>query len=1107
MIKKALTSLVIIGAFIQLAAQENPVRNWHEMMLDPNTSFFETQKAFYDYWQGKKPEKGTGYSVFKRWEHYWENRINQDGSFPASSQKEHAYQQFLLDNPVDSRMKSGQVAWQELGPRNRNGRLGYMGIGRVNAIAFHPTDPETIYLGAPAGGFWITHDGGTSWTTTTDGMVTMGVSAILVHPEDPNRILIGTGDRDGGNDWGVGTMISEDGGQTFAISNEGMGEITVGFFAHHETDPNIVLAAGNGGIFKTTDFGRTWMKVTNDADNYRDIKYKPGNMDIAYASSNVGFFKSTNGGTTWTRVTQGISASGRIVIGVSAAAPERVYLVIGGTFQGCFLSTDSGNSFAMQSNSPNILGGAYAGDDDRNQSWYDLIILADPNNADILHVGGINIWRSDDAGKTWTITGHWWGDRTNEVHADHHTIAYNYLNNRIYEGNDGGIYWTDNQGATWNDISIGLGIGQMYKLAVSHTNRYKTMAGFQDNGSATLTENGWSTTGGGDGFECAIDPFTDSYSYSSVYYGSITRWVNNADSRQVAGEGVNGITESGAWVTPYALSEWDGNTMIIGYKNIWISRNIKDNSGIRFRKISDNLGGSNSTNCSVVETSPVDSSLFYFVRGDGRVFRTENLLANNPVWIDLTSLKPAGGNPSDLECHPYQRNVIYMTLGSRVYKSEDLGVSWTDLTMNLPDLPVNDVVYDRSSDEGLYVATDAGVYYRHAGMDSWVLHGQALPASVEVTELEIFYDRINRSGCRLKASTYGRGMWEVELAEAGDSHLPPYFLNAYKDQSDIELVWNPPYFPNKVTGYTIYRNGVVITTTSGNSYLDRNVPDKISFTYTVTANYLDGTESDHSNPVYIQAPISLPYEQNFEEGTQGWKTISNFNNWTLGTAADHHITGNDGTFYAILSAYAGATDHVTDYVFTPQIDLSEYADQTVSLHFNHAFRVYRDYDKFSVVYRTSPDRDWVSIEDLEATATNRWTWAEKTVDLPEEALVDGVQLGFWYDDSNEHAWGAAFDDVQLFINTTGVELPLLQGTMAVYPNPARGSFMVDFENEKADRVNLSVYDVQGRLVFEQNYPGDGIRFIRMIQPGLAAGQYQLVCRFGDQKHTQTLIIK
>lgn len=1082
-------------------------RSWYDMMLDPNTNFFETQKAFYDFWEGKTPEKGMGYSVFKRWEYYWRSRIDENGNFPESSHVSAEYSRFVKENPFSPGLKSSEPIWQELGPRNRNSRLGYMGIGRVNAIAFHPTDEQTIYLGAPAGGFWITHDGGENWESHTDILPTLGVSAIAVHPGNPDRILIGTGDRDGGNDWGIGTMISEDGGISWETSNTGIGEITVGYFAHHETDPNTILAAANGGIFKTTDFGQTWIRTTADTDNYRDIKYKPGDMNTAYASSNIGFYRSTDGGDSWSQITNGITASGRIVIGVSPAAPEKVYLVIGGTFKGCFLSQTSGASFTLRSDSPNILGGAYAGDDSRNQSWYDLTIHIDPLNASIVHVGGINTWRSNDGGQTWTITSHWSGDRANEVHADHHCVVYNHLNNRMYDGNDGGIYWTADQGESWTDISVGLGIGQMYKLGVSATNRYKTMAGFQDNGSATLTDHGWYTTGGGDGFECMVDPFSDAYSYSSIYYGAINRWFNNSAAQAIAGEGRNGITEKGAWVTPYTLSEWDGNTMIIGYKNIWISRNVKKSGAVDWQKITDNLGGSNNTNCAVVECSVADSSLFYFARHDGKIFRTESLLSN-PVWVEITDNKPANGTPSDLECHPYNRNTVYMTLGARIYKSVDMGDSWDDISFNLPNFSVNDVVYDRSSDEGLYVATDAGVYYKEANQDSWRLFGLNLPASVEVTELEIYYGRSNRNECRLKASTYGRGMWEVELSEIGEITLPPYFLNAYKDRSDVELNWNPPFFPNKVLNYSIYRNGDLIGTVSGTFFLDRNLPETNSLTYQVTANYIGGIESNPSNTVFIQAPIRLPYEQGFEGGADGWKARFTSTGWQLGSSDQLNISGNEGLFFGINSGYVSEDTHVTDYLYTPQIDLSLFEEQTVILKFNHTLRVYRDYDKLSVIYRLDPASDWVVLEELSATAANSWTWQEKQIELPQEALVDGVQIGFLYDDSNQHAWGAGIDDVQLFINTTSVMELELHSNIAIFPNPNQGSFDLQIELNELQKVKLIMVDMQGRKVWENEFMPDGLKTKHHINlTDLPNGNYQLLIYSGKQEFNRMVIIQ
>ncbi len=1085
--------------------------HWQDMMLNRDINFFETQKAFYSWWAGKEPLKGEGFSVFKRCDEYWESRVNENGEFPEPGKVIREYNKYIEAHPEYSRMKSGQPTWLELGPRNRITPLGYMGIGRVNAIAFDPADTSKIYLGAPSGGFWISDDSGETWASYTDPMPTLGVSAILVHPENSDKILIGTGDRDAGNDWGVGTMISMDGGISWEIKNEGMEERTVGMFAHHETNPEIVLAAANGGIYRTTDFGESWIKISpnEDSENFRDIKYKPGNPDVVYASSNVGFYRSNDGGDSWTHITseEGITASGRIVIGVSPANNNLVYLVIGGTFKGCFISRDSGRTFSMQSDSPNILGGAYEGDDDRNQSWYDLVIHVDPFNANIVHTGGINMWRSDDAGVTWKCTGHWWGDRTNEVHADHHTINYNPLNNRMYLGNDGGIYYTDNQGESWTDISVGLGIGQMYKLGVSATNKEKYLAGFQDNGTATHTPDGWKTTGGGDGFECAVDPYSDQYSYTSIYYGSITRRNDRGSSRNLAGEDVNGITEKGAWVTPYCISEWDANTMIIGYKNIWICQNIKSEGTIHWEKISDNLGNSNNTNCKVVETSPADSNLFFFARHDGKLFRTDNLLSK-PLWIDLTDNKPMSGNPTDFECHPYDANIVYMTIGSKVFKSYDKAETWENISGSIPELPVNDIVYDRSSNEGLYVGTDAGVFYKDASMDDWVLYGLELPASVEVSELEIYYDRFSRDESRLRASTYGRGMWEVELAPAQGTILPPYLLLAFISPYDIELAWSPPLFPQSVTGYNVYRNNEIIATTSSISYLDRKADRKISNTYKVTALYRSGDESGFTNTVEILAPISLPYDQDFEGGTAGWNAKFQPDGWNYGSETDLKITGNNGLFFGITSAYAGTDSHVRDYLYTPTIDLAEYERQTISLSFSYTLRRYLKYDHLYVLYRPDIESEWITLTELEPATGTGWIWTDTRIDLPQDALVDGMQLGFLYDDSNEHAWGAGIDNIQLFINSTSIMEQELQENIAVFPNPNNGSFEIQLELEKLQKVNIIIRDMQGRVVWKNEFiPEDLTTKHKVSITDFPKGNYQLFIQSGKQEFSNIVIIQ
>lgn len=1086
---------------------------WQEMMLDNSHNFYETQRAFYTYWQDREPTRGSGYKVFKRWEHYWQTRIHPDGTFPEAGKTYHEFTRYARENLTSDRMKSGAPGWEELGPKTRVDYGGYVGVGRINAIAFHPEDPEVIYIGAPSGGFWYTHDSGATWDTSTDTLPTIGVSAIAVNRVNPDIILIGTGDDDGGDDNGLGCFISTDGGLTWAESSEGMDPTTVCMFAHHETDPNFLLAATeNNGIYKTTDFGATWTKTgAPNNNNFRDIRFKPGDMSVAYATAS-GFFRSTDGGDTWAQIgsDEGLTASGRMVMDVTAANDSLVYVLVGGGgFEGLFQSRDFGQTFTLMSDSPNILGWAYEADDDGSQAWYDLILHADPEEENTIHAGGINLWKSTDGGASWSITGHWWGDRTNEVHADQHHFELNPVDNRLYVGNDGGIYWTADKGATWHEISEGLGIGQIYKLGVSQQSIDKIVAGFQDNGSATYMNPNWLNTGGGDGMECVIDHFDEAYSYTTLYYGRITRRVNNASGRNVAGEGTNGIDESGAWVTPFLLAEHDPNMMVVGFKNVWISRNIRDNGDIVFKKISNNLGGQNNQNGRVLEHSPADFNQLYYARNDGKIFRTDNLLSNNPIWSEITSAKPTGGVPSDLECHPYQSLVVYMTLGNKVYKSETKGAAWEDISGNLPNIPINDICFDKSTTEGLYVGTDAGVYYKDDGVRDWVLFGTDLPVSVEVSEVEISYNPRFREESKLIASTYGRGVWQIGLAES-DAVMPPTMLTATAGSEAVDLEWVPPFYSGGISTYNIYRNGERIGETMGTQFLDREVEEEVTYSYYVTAVYAGSGESAASNTA-IATPIGeieLPYSQDFEKGNAGWKAKFTFDGWQYGNAEDLVITGNDGMFFGINSGVAGAGVHVKDTLATPKIDLSGYAGQTVTMKFRYTLRTFMNYDELHIVYRDPVYQRWNLVERMRKPSGFGWPWSEYEMDLPQEWLVKDIQIGLFYDDTNEHGWGAGVDDFQLYVNTSSVFDQELASALTVYPNPSDGQFEISLELPAAREIKLKVLDITGSEVYSRDL---GRVFGRQVEPidlsQAAKGVYTLVISSGDAEYRSKLTIQ
>ena len=156
-------------------------------------------------------------------------------------------------------------------------------------------------------------------------------------------------------------------------------------------------------------------------------------------------------------------------------------------------------------------------------------------------MGGVDVWKSTNGGTTWVINSHWWGDcSVPAVHADCHFLGYSPVDGQLYAGNDGGVYSTNNSGITWTDHTVGLTIGQIYKLGQSQTLRDKVINGFQDNGSYIHTATGWDAAGGGDGMECAIDQFNAAYTYHTIYYGDIYRKKTTQMKYMLPGMGLTG---------------------------------------------------------------------------------------------------------------------------------------------------------------------------------------------------------------------------------------------------------------------------------------------------------------------------------------------------------------------------------------------------------------------------------------------------------------------------------------------------------------------------------------------------------------------------------------
>ncbi|NPD45767.1 MULTISPECIES: PKD domain-containing protein [unclassified Lentimicrobium] len=853
----SLLAILLSIQFISAQNQKDEFPKWVQMMSDESANFYDVQAEFNAYWAGKSPAKSSGWKVFKRWEYMMQFQIDENGNRIPADQ---VYKR--VNNFKSQRTVKSDANWTNIGPINlpiNTGTGQPNGMGRVNAIAFHPTDADIVFIGAPQGGLWKTADGGSTWEVLTDDQPTLGVSSIIINHDNADIILIGTGDRDAGDSNGMGVFKSTDGGETWTVSNDGMGNRTVGRMIQDPNDSDIILAATDGGVYKSSDMGATWTQ--SQSGNFKDILFKPDNSSVVYTISSNNFYKSTDNGDSFTNSSSGLPGGSRGAIAVTPANPEVVYVLLssGSVYGSTSKSDDAGDSWTVKSTSPNIFDYSCDGSGSNGQGWYDMDIAIDPNDENFVYVGGVNTWVSSNSGSNWSINSHWYGGcGVPSVHADMHVYEINPLNNRLYNGNDGGLYYTDNQGDSWPQISSGLAISQIYKIGSSATVKDLVINGYQDNGTATFTSDGWKTVMGGDGMDCAIDPVDPTYSYGEYYYGAIDRIKNNSQNQ---GNIVGGISEEGAWVTPFLISYADANTMFVGMKGVWRTNNVKANSTsqVQWTKITDFSG----SNCSMLEQSDANPDILWVGKGSS-MYMTLNANDEAPTWNIVTNM-PGSGDIRSIATNPNNEDDVYMARGNGIYYSNNLCETWTDISGSLPSIAMNSIVFYKNSGDGLYVGANAGIYYKDSNLDDWVLYNDGFPLSSRITELEIYYDAANPSQDLLRASTYGRGLWETPMFQgvltanfsADQTNIPSGCTVQFSDLSiGVPTSWN-----------WTFEGGTPATSTEQNPIVAYENNGEFDVTLEVTN--VNGSESI-TEENYISVVAGLTPEVHFSASQQGF---------------------------------------------------------------------------------------------------------------------------------------------------------------------------------------------------------------------------------------------
>jgi photosystem II stability/assembly factor-like uncharacterized protein len=743
-------------------------QEYAEIWRNPESrDFYEIQNKFKAYFKNRDKGRGSGYKQFKRWEMFMESRVYPSGrlfnysAYLIGEQKK--FKQSALYK--SSQLRSTNGHWTDMGPHSYTDGLGWNGgQGRINCIAFHPTNSNIIYVGAPAGGLWKTTNGGTTWTCLTDGLPLIGVSGIAIRPDDPNTIYILTGDGDSDHTNCVGVLKSTNGGATWHETGLSW-SFSLGVRGYklmmHPTDYNRMFIATNNGIYRTVDGSDSWQQIHHNS--VTDIEFKPGSPDTLYAVEWNNFIISYNGGNTWntdpggTCPTTGFT---RIAIGVTPANTSYVYLLYGGGptgYKGTYLSQNSGATFNLQSNTPNIMGYETDGSDTKHQASYDIAIAVHPTLPYVLYIGGINVWKSTDYGLTWEAMSFWkeTNNSTGYTHADIHALELQ--DDIVFCGSDGGVFKSIDAGENWIDLTESMNIMQFYYIDVVNN---EISGGTQDNGC-----NQWSTSStdalhtiGADGFACLIN-----YDNTQIRYQSDqnTKWRVTYNFGAWTHTNISPFGLGGYWSTDWIMDPVDPDILYVGHQDVYRTTTgglglapwLKMNAGF--------LEAGDSSWIQSLAMSPENTNRLY-AASNMSIRRTDNAQSTSPDWIDITSNLPvAFATIMKMAVDPSDSRRVWVCFSGLsnnnkvFYTSNADAVTpiWDNESGNLPNIPVNNIEFDPGSIDGIYIGTDFGVFYKNGGIGDWIYFSNGLP-TVPVFDLDI-------DGSYLYAGTFGRGIWRT----------------------------------------------------------------------------------------------------------------------------------------------------------------------------------------------------------------------------------------------------------------------------------------------------------------------------------------------------------
>ncbi|MGH9783656.1 MAG: WD40/YVTN/BNR-like repeat-containing protein, partial [Terriglobia bacterium] len=601
-------------------------------------------------------------------------------------------------------------AWVSFGPGGIVSTRGDLVSGRVTSLAIDPRNSSIVYVAAAGGGVWKTTNRGKRWQPMTDQLPSLASGAVAVDPFSGD-VWYGTGELNFCRDcyYGAGVYRLRDGGATWErVASEIFLSSPTSVIRFDSRNRGALLIGRSTALWKSSDGGATWRAVLRGA--ITDIAFNPADSSIAYAavgnfsgSPENGIYRSTDGGETWVRMSEGLPSQdslGRIALG-TAPTPSLVYaLIVRSTdfnLNGLYRSLDGGVTWSLlPSLSPDIFT-----EDGQGQGAFNLFVRADPRDAGVLYVGARDLWKSADFGNTWqNLSG------TAGLHEDQRDMVFDPSDlQTFYLIGDSGVWRSSDGGQSFANLNATLAVTQFQTVGPHPTNPNLAVGGTQDNGTVLFRGGfAWNQGRPGDSGAAFFDRANPQTIYTVARRLSVRRSDDGGKTFRVVAEGLD-PNDRVQFYPPLIADPNEPGTLYFGTQRVWRSQD----GGEHWTPLSGDLTGGGSATLTALAVAPSSSLVLYAGTSDGLVKVSRD---GGRIWSPSAALP--GRFVTSIAVHSLLAERAFVGLSGfgtgHVFRTENGGGSWEDISRDLPDIPVNAVLVEPLSPDRVFIGTDIGVF-------------------------------------------------------------------------------------------------------------------------------------------------------------------------------------------------------------------------------------------------------------------------------------------------------------------------------------------------------------------------------------------------------------